>query len=249
MLSEQNFRQILDTLWFGFSRTRKMVDDLETVGLDVNPDSRFGALYAIQEKTSVTILNLLGIDRELSKAEEQQTVLEKLDQFLTDLYTEYPDDEKFPDKQYEKLVKLLKESGNATFPWEEQNHLNQSWKENSREHRALCITNNIPVKGYLWEGASHAYIIPSTNGISYDEKTLKLSAIALEVRKETIAVEMHICDDDMINLFEGDTVRIGDEEIVLKLSDMNVLQKLMGPECKKYGLHLVKANYENVESK
>ena len=60
---------------------------------------------------------------------------------------------------------------------------------------------------------------------------------------------MHICDDDMINLFEGDTVRIGDEGIVLKLSDMNVLQKLMGLECKKYGLHLVKANYENVESK
>lgn len=259
-ISEQNFKAILDALWVPFAKSIDLVSSLESIGLEVTRPADpavdgFSNLYTIQDTAAKAILKFFDIDSERLSSDEgtpyasvkSQTVLENLDQFLFDVYTECPDYENFPEKYYPKLLRILTVSCGAKLPWVETEHLIYSMPERYRRHRALSVNDRKPVMGYLWNGSDHAYIIPGNSGICYDEDTHTLSAHAVEVFKETIAVDMQLCDDSMTPLFEGDTVRIGDDRFVLKLSDMDVLKCLTSPDRKEKGLYRVRANYEDHE--
>lgn len=122
-LSEQNFKTVLTELWISFSKAKGLVDILERIGLNVDPNKQenmetdFSALYAIQEKASITILKLLDIDKNIQVENTRQTILEALDQFLFDLYAKCPNGDMLPEDQYQALLTLLAKAC-KTFPWE-----------------------------------------------------------------------------------------------------------------------------------
>ena len=237
----KDFKVILDALWIGFAKSISLINLLESVGLTITNTtdpgtSGFSELYRIQGKTAKTILNYFDIDSEMHGTGGKGTILEELDQLLFDIYTDCPDYEEFPKEYYEDLDRLL--TGCKTI-----NGLDEI-SQPYRQHRAIGIKSGKPVIGYLWNGADHAYIIPKENGVSYNGDAEKLTAHAVEVDKKTIAVDMLIADDNFTSLFEGDTVKIGNEEFILKLSDMAVLSRLTSLERKEKGLYLVKHNYE-----
>lgn len=247
-MEEKAFRNTLDCLWRSFVRAARMISVLASIGLDVNPatdvdgDSVFGGLYGIQSDTPRAVLTLAGI--------ESDEAFEEMDKFLSDLYEAYPEADAFPMEAYESLSKILRRY-HPKLSWKqadaapERKPLHVSTDRYHR-HRALRTGIETPVTGYIWCGADHTYIIPANEGVSYDQETQILKAHAVEILPETVAVDMLFDDDLATDLFEGDTVRIGDEEIVLKLSDMDVLKKLTDPVARSKAFFRIRPNYEDV---
>lgn len=241
-MKEQIFMKTLDRLWKQFADAVNMVNVLESAGLDVNPTvgegkrSAFGGLYGIMNNVSRMVLDLIGF--------ESDDALAAIDNFLFSIYDLYPDSETFPVNHQEELLELLRGFG-AVIPWEQKQTRLHISMDRYRRHRALSVASGEPVTGYIWAGAGHTYIIPRNDDATYDEETEMLKAPAVRVDPTTVAVDMLFTDDVMNELFEGDTVRVGRDEFVLKLSDMDVLKKLTDPErLYKGGLIRVRKNYE-----
>lgn len=72
--------------------------------------------------------------------------------------------------------------------------------------RAKRIDNGEWVKGYLWRGVDHAYIIPETVGVGYDDKTHFLSAYAIEIAPQTICQFTGLYDKNHKRIWEKDIV-------------------------------------------
>lgn len=243
MISEKEFKSVLNTIWSGFSKSTGLINLLEGMGLLVNPSElnngcgpQFGDLYKIQGNMSYAPMNLLGI-----RSADHPLLIGELDQFFADTYSNYPDYDDFPEEAYSELLDIIRNSG-VELPWEKKSQFAPDM-ENFFRHRALSKADMKPVVGYLWNGNDHAYIIPYNYGVDYDKDNQRLTACAIEVWKPTIALEMQIQSVNYQQLFEGDLVRIGDDAFHLKLNDLETMKKLESPECKTLGLFLVKPNY------
>lgn len=73
---------------------------------------------------------------------------------------------------------------------------------NDYEYKWVC--------GYIWEGADHAYMIPSNLGIAYDDH--RLSAYAIPVNRDTICDCLSIVDKHGLTLYENDIISATDDE-------------------------------------
>lgn len=100
-----------------------------------------------------------------------------LDEFLTSAYSEHPDPGPFPDDLYRQLYGLL--AGYGAFVAKEDD-------PSAYMFTGKRVDTDETVKGYLWNGASRAYIIPHNIGVDYDEGIQQMSAHAVEVEKDTI---------------------------------------------------------------
>ena len=230
MISEEKFKGFLNMIWYTIGDTQMIINALEAIGLDVNPSDRnnqpvpFGGLYDMQTVSTNVLLDAVGITKDFKNGgNTRSTVLEELDQFLFDLYTQYPVEDGFPQEEYQALLDIFTSAG-AVLPWQQGSLITD--KSSMRFHRALVKSNSMPVKGYLWQGNDHVYIIPSNNGISYDEKEQRINAFALEVYPETVSVSLNVSDDAGHELFDGDTISADDEVFTLKLSEPETLCRL-----------------------
>lgn len=179
MVDKRELKIIIDSLWQQYTTVEQIIGTLKNIGLEVEPGSAdstgeetpFSKLYAMQDMVGTTLKSLLCI--------EDDNFLSDLDQHLADWCHEYPEHGSFislfPYDLYEKLFHLFNAYGG---------------KIRSSEIMEIfegCLTGATQkVKGYLWNGADHAYIIPYNAGVSYDEKTRRLTAYAEEVDKDTI---------------------------------------------------------------
>lgn len=269
IISESGFKSVLNTLWSSYGKAMGMINTLYSIGLEPHqPEDQevtgLNELYGIRDKLSKAVLDLTGIDSDAQYDDGDHTVLtiyhptimEKLDLFFEDAYDAHPHGSKFPEEFYDQLIEILTKGTGAVLPWDETLPLKNDGanvppymeERPYRRHRAIAVNGLIPVTGYLWAGSSCSYIIPDNSGISHDNKNNTITAPAEMVYKDTVAVEMLLWSDDGVCLFEGDTVRIGDDRgdtFVLRLSDMNVLRRLVSKERKEKGLYLVKRNYED----
>lgn len=71
------------------------------------------------------------------------------------------------------------------------------------------------VEGYVWNGASHSYIIPYNVGINYDLDTYRLTAFAKEVVPETVILFTNKDDKNGRHIFVGDVVVYDNENYVV----------------------------------
>ena len=127
IISEQNFRIVLDTVWNMFVKSVNMINVLDSIGLDINMNKESATnvskctgmyqLYSIQDLAAVTLIKLVGIDSNLSSSDKQKTVLEEFDQFFYDLQTQFYDSDCFPEEAYPELLKILTASGSVKLPW------------------------------------------------------------------------------------------------------------------------------------
>lgn len=230
MISEEKFKGFLNMVWHTIGDTQMIINALEAIGLDVNPSDRnnqpvpFGGLYDMQTVSTNVLLDAVGITKDFKNGgNTRSTVLEELDQFLFDLYTQYPVEDGFPQEEYQALLDIFTSAG-AVLPWQQESLIAD--KGAVRLHRALVKSNSMPVKGYLWQGNDHVYITPSNNGISYDEKEQRINAFALEVYPETVSVSLNTTDSEDNELFDGDTVSADGEVFTLKLSEPETLCRL-----------------------
>lgn len=178
MVNKRELKIIMDNLWQQYATAEHIIGTLKNIGLEVEPGSvdndgtetPFSKLYAIQDMVGKTLKSLLGIeDNFLSD------FLSDLDQHLADWYSEYPKPGPFPDDLYEKFFRLFNAYGGKIRS-----------SESMEIFEGCLIGAARKVKGYLWTGADHTYIIPHNAGVIYDEKTRKLTAYAEEIDKDTI---------------------------------------------------------------
>lgn len=80
--------------------------------------------------------------------------------------------------------------------------------KNSGLYRAKRKDNGEWLMGYMWRGASCVYIIPHNLGISYDDKTKRISAVAHEVDPDTICLYSGITDNCGNIIFDGSLIRM-----------------------------------------
>lgn len=241
-ITEQNFRILADAAFAEFTRAASIVNMLENIGLFVSMEKDkpgLHELYGIQDTAAKMIVNILGDDR----------IQEKIDRFMLETSEKYPEETILPEHKYQGLLKLITSHG-IILPWDVSNEeIPNSQNKSYRYHRAIAVNTGKPIVGHLWIGSNTAYIIPETCGICYDDNTENLTAHAVQVYKPTIAVEMAFDDDNGHALYEGDTVRIGDDIFVLMANDMEVLRKLVSPERQEKGLYRVKHNYNGFDPK
>lgn len=230
MISEEKFKGFLNMIWYTIGDTQMIINALEAIGLDVNPSDRnnqpvpFSGLYDMQTVSTNVLLDAVGITKDFKNGgNTRSTVLEELDQFLFDLYTQYPVEDGFPQEEYKALLDIFTSAG-AVLPWQQGSLLMEDGAV--RLHKALVKSNSVPVKGYLWQGNDHVYITPGNNGISYNDATRMIVAYALEVIPETVSVSLNTTDSDGKMLFDGDTVSADDEVFTLKLSEPETLYRL-----------------------
>lgn len=76
--------------------------------------------------------------------------------------------------------------------------------------KAKRIDNGDWIRGYLWNGNDHAYIIPHNIGIGYDAKSNKLTATAYEVDKETVCRYVGLAGKNITEIWENDIVKFDD---------------------------------------
>lgn len=74
--------------------------------------------------------------------------------------------------------------------------------------KAKRIEDNEWVYGYLWIGNDHAYLIPSTAGIRYDDETHFMTAYAYEIDKSTICLYTGMHGRDGERIWENDIVKL-----------------------------------------
>ena len=106
MISEEKFKGFLNMVWHTIGDTQMIINALEAIGLDVNPSDRnnqpvpFGGLYDMQTVSTNVLLDAVGITKDFKNGgTTRSTVLEELDQFLFDLYTQYPVEDGFPQEE------------------------------------------------------------------------------------------------------------------------------------------------------
>ena len=66
------------------------------------------------------------------------------------------------------------------------------------------------VRGYLWNGADSAFIIPCNVGVDYNKHSHVLTAPAYEVIRETLRQSTHFVDSECTNIYEHDTIQLSD---------------------------------------
>lgn len=177
MVREEQFKIVMDGLWLAYATSMGIINTMENLGCSVEPgmvdsvgvDTPFSGLYGIQDSVENTLRNLFGI--------QNDEFVSDLDEFLTSTYSEYPDSRNFPDDMYPQLYGLL--DGYGAFVAKEGD-------PSAYMFTGKRVDTDEMVKGYLWNGASHAYIIPHNIGIDYDEGIQQMNAHAVEVEKDTI---------------------------------------------------------------
>ena len=125
MISEEKFKGFLNMVWHTIGDTQMIINALEAIGLDVNPSDRnnqpvpFGGLYDMQTVSTNVLLDAVGITKDFKNGgNTRSTVLEELDQFLFDLYTQYPVENGFPQEEYQALLDVFTSAG-AVLPWQQ----------------------------------------------------------------------------------------------------------------------------------
>lgn len=177
MVKEKQFKVIMDGLWKSYAASMRIIDAMENMGCYIEPgtvdivgvETPFSGLYGIQDAVGNTLRNLFGI--------QNDEFVSDLDNFLIMVYSEYPDKGMFPEDMYEQLYNLL--SGYGV-------HVACEGDPSVYMFTGQCVDSEETVKGYLWNGSSHAYIIPYNIGIDYDDSMQRLNAHAVEVDKGTI---------------------------------------------------------------
>lgn len=243
-MKEKEFRQILDLAWNAYVKAFSLVNMLEGIGLDVNPDCsdndggpKFGDLYGLQTAAVDSVVNTVPVP-----GPTVHHMLDILDGFFSDLATEYYDCTGFPDEKWDELLELFHREG-LKLPWEKERFMLVEHPNYYYRHRGLAKKDMQPVIGYLWNGVDHSYIIPETFGIDYNDLEERLKAYAVEVWQPTIALESQMTDLNGKRLFIGDEVRIGDRQFVLRLDDPAAMEMLSSEGHYRLGLFLVHPNY------
>lgn len=147
-----------------------MDGDTEEEGLHV--------LYGVQDKVAETIAKVLGIENELA-LEQIDAVLVQYESMINDKCGR----DSMPDVIYEDVLRTVR-SLHITLPWEKKPEEGICCR-----HSGQIVGSHEVKTGWLWNGSSHAYIIPGNLGISYDEKTGVLTAHVVEVDKKTIVMK------------------------------------------------------------
>ena len=75
--------------------------------------------------------------------------------------------------------------------------------------KAKRVEDNEWVYGYIWIGNDHAYLIPCTAGIRYDDETHFMTAYAYEIDKSTICLYTAMHDSDGRNCTSDCPFNIG----------------------------------------
>lgn len=247
MISEKEFKKLLDLVWYGIFGTRAIVDALESIGLDVNPANKnnrsipLGHLYGIRTKLIDALLDAAGVTSDSIRG----TILEEVDWCLFNLESQYFERDEFPKEAYQTFLNIFTSAG-VRLPWEENSLFKP--KDGARLHRALVKSNLHPLKGYLWKGADVAYIMPYNNGISYDDKTQRITAFALEVIPETISVSLNTTDSTGSYIFDGDTISADGEEFTVKLSEPETLSRLARYQRENKKIEIKEYNYQKFKA-
>ena len=177
MIKEGQFKTIMDGLWISYATSMRIINAMENMGCNVEPGSvdsvgvetPFSGLYGIQDAVEITLRDLFGI--------QNDEFVSDLDEFLTSAYSEYPDHGPFPDDMYRQLYGLLAGYGAyVACEGDPSVYMFTGKRVDSEE----------TVRGYLWNGSDHAYIIPHNIGIDYDEGMHHLNEQVVEVEKGTI---------------------------------------------------------------
>lgn len=178
-MKEIEFNSMVKGLWGGFCSAAKMIDILEGIGLSIEAGKQepgMHALYTIEDTMAKTVLKVLDID--------DDHTLEAVDAYLLNLIDKESDPGSLSDEAYQGLLTVIREYSGRPMSWEIPDDRNIIDDRNVVKHKGMSLENGEIVKGYIWNGADHAYIIPERNGISYDDS--RITAYAVEVDKKTI---------------------------------------------------------------
>lgn len=128
-ISENNFRIMMDALWKAFTDSANLVDTLEYIGLDVSESKsqhpemgNFNCLYGLQSMAAGTVLDVLGISRELPGLDDGQggpgSILSEIDQYLYNVMAEcQPCGDKFPEDYYDGLYDIIQAISGTELVW------------------------------------------------------------------------------------------------------------------------------------
>lgn len=127
MISEQDFKIVLDAMWRTYTKAADLIDVLNSIDLHIDNTSHntagttgFNELITIQNSIAPTILKLMGLKDNEPGSNERQTMKDEINQFLRDVRMKNPvclDSDGFPETYYEKLLKILIVSGGIKLSW------------------------------------------------------------------------------------------------------------------------------------
>lgn len=237
IMTQSVFDTAINGFWAGYAAVLKAEEELGKLNLTVG-ETVISHIKELKDAFIDNSMELMDMDESM-----KETVRETLERFITDSVSQYGIMENFTAYPNARVILFRCFGQKAVFNTE---HVQKDkWMT---KHRALTIDGLKPVTGYILPYGTRTFMITEETYATFDPMAHIITATdAVEVHQATVAPDFGITDDDNNRLYEGDVLRTGDEEFVLRSNNRFVLLHL--ENRKVNGLHRVRTNYDSFRAK